>query len=1103
MKALRFLLLFFLLNCWFFAFSQRRYVQFEHIGIDRGLSQSNVNSIFQDSRGFMWFGTRDGLNKYDGYKFTVYKYNEENANSPSHNTITDIAEDDKGNLWLATWGGGLSLFDWKREEFTRYRYSASEPSGIGNDYISRLLYDSEGNLWIGTEGGGLNMYDKKNKTFIQYVHDKNDPKSLSDNWVKAIAEDAGHNLWIGTIKGGLNLFDKKTKSFRHFQHDDKNNKSISSNSTWTLCIDSKNQLWIGTRGEGLNLFNREKETFVHFKNDPYNNNSLSSNVIRVITEDEEGNIWIGTENAGVSLLNPGTGIFDNYLQDDADNMSLNDNSIWSIFKDNKGNMWTGTFSGGINFVGRDAKRFVHYRHSSSPFSLSNNNVLSIFEDSGENLWIGTDGGGLNLFNNKSGIFTTYRHDPFNRNSICGNYVLDIFEDSDGNIWIGTWRNGITVFNKKKNTFKHYKYDPSDPKGLNCSDVWTISEDADKNIWIGTYGGGLSRYNSRDDNFINYRNDTSNPSSLSNDYINIIYSDKEGNLWIGTNGKGLDLFNKKTNSFTHFSHDEGKRSISNNDIYTLAEDGEGNLWIGTGLGLNRLDGKTRQLTSYFLKDGLPGNTIAGLLFDKNGNLWISTFNGLSRFNPASGKFRNFSTNDGLQSNEFKMNSCFKSRSGKMYFGGINGFNGFNPDSIVEKKFEPPIVFTDFQIFNKQVQIDKEGNDRSILKQTITGTKELVLSYDQSVISFEFASLNYVFENKKQYSYMLEGFDENWNDIGTKHVATYTNLDPGNYTLKVRGLDNEGKWSSTIASIKLTITPPFWLTWWFKIGVFISIAGAVVGFYRFRMNIIEAQKRKLQQKVNEQTRLLRASTKEEQKARQEAEQANRGLEAKNKELEQFVYVASHDLQEPLRTTSGFVALIQQQYHGKLDKKADKYLDFISEASGRMKELITGLLDFSRIGKKVELIRVDCNTILKNVLADILVAIEEAKAEIQYAELPVIDGYPAEIKMLFQNLVINAIKFRRKDTDPQIKISAQKIDGYWKFSISDNGIGIEKQYCERIFEIFQRLHTRTEFEGSGIGLSHCKKIVELHRGKIWVTSVPGEGSVFYFTIPQKSTL
>ena len=412
----------------------------------------------------------------------------------------------------------------------------------------------------------------------------------------------------------------------------------------------------------------------------------------------------------------------------------------------------------------------------------------------------------------------------------------------------------------------------------------------------------------------------------------------------------------------------------------------------------------------------------------------------------------------------------------YFGGINGFNEFNPLGIKETSSEAPLVFTDFQIFNKNISIAKNDKDPSPLKKAISETDEITLPDRHSVISFEFASLNFTAGEKKQYSYKLEGFDNDWNDIGTRHMATYTNLDPGNYQFKVRSLNNLGEWSSNEATIKLIITPPFWKTWWFRFLGVLAIGLFTFAFYWIRINAVKAQKAKLQSLVEAQTAQL---------------------VQKNRELEQFAYVASHDLQEPLRTTSSFVELLQKDYKGKLDAKADKYLTFISQASDRMKVLIHDLLEYSRIGRKKELTPIDCNSLLREVVADLDLVIRENKAKVNFDRLPVINGYPTEMKQLFQNLVSNAIKFHKPDEHPQINISGIRENGHWRFVCEDNGIGIPQEHQERIFIIFQRLHTRSQYEGSGIGLANCKKIVELHGGNIWVESLPGEGSAFHFTI------
>jgi signal transduction histidine kinase/ligand-binding sensor domain-containing protein len=1095
-KQLRYLFLFWLQALSIIAFSQKQHTRFEHFGTASGLSESNVLCILQDSRGFMWFGTADGLNKYDGYSFTVYKNDPKNPNSLSNDFIQAITEDKNGDLWIAT-SGGLSRYDRRKDQFTRFQNDPGNPLSISNDEINSVSEDEKGNIWIGTSDG-LDMLDPAKKQFIHYRYDKKDNTSLSNNYITKIFVDSRQGLWIGTLEGGLNFFNRRNKTFTRYQHKADNGKTIADNNITAIFEDSKQRLWIGTNEQGLDLLNKEKNEFRHFKHDPADLNSLANTSVRSIEETSENYLWIGTENGGISVFDPEKEIFDGFENDAFDNASPGSNSINSIYKDNKGNIWIGTFNAGIDLVNIDATQFAHYRKVLSKNSLSNNHVLCIYEDSRKKIWIGTDGGGLNLFDPETEKFTYFRHEKNNKNSICGNNVLSVLEDSKGNIWAGTWADGVTVFNRAKNTFKHFKNNPADSSSLSNNNAWTILEDKEKNIWIGTYGGGLNKFNPSSNSFIRYCTNKNNETSIYNNWINCLYDDGEGNIWAGTSGGGVNIFNKKTGKFSKLIMGGKKNSSGNYNVVNICEDRNKNFWIGTRSGLYFFDRKNNRFTPYTTDNGLSGNVISGILEDGNGNIWISTNKGISRFNPVNKGFKNFDMADGLQSNEFKENAYCKSSSGTMYFGGNNGFNQFFPGNIKIAVFDPPVVITGFGIFNKPIHVAANSNDPSPLKQNITETRSITLPYKSSVFSFDFASLNYTSSEKKQYAYILENFDKTWNEVGTQHTATYTNLDPGRYVFKVKGLNNEGKWSSAVTSIELTITPPYWMTWWFKLAVIAGIAGSAVAFYKFRINRIEAQKVKLEQQVHEKTRLLLQSTKEEQKARLDADQANIQLEKKNKELEEFVYIASHDLKEPLRTTSGFVDLFQKQYKGKLDKKADQYLSYITQASDRMKRLIDDLLDYSRAGNKKELEPVDCNIVLQEVLADLGIALREAGAEIKADRLPVINAYPTGIKQLFQNLITNGIKFRKKDVPPRIQISAQIKNDSWKFSFSDNGIGISGQHQEKIFIIFQRLHTRKEYEGSGIGLAHCKKIVELHNGNIWVESTPGEGSNFYFTLP-----
>ncbi|MEO6454347.1 MAG: two-component regulator propeller domain-containing protein, partial [Ginsengibacter sp.] len=1091
----RYLLLAFLQAICFLALAQKQYLQFDHIGANEGLSQSNVICILQDSRGFMWFGTRDGLNKYDGYKFTVYKNDPHNLNSLSNNFIRGFTESKNGDLWIATLGGGVCRYNRKNDQFTTYKHDPKNKSSISSDFITSILEDSEGKIWVGTEAG-LNLFNPKENQFSLYIYKVNDKNSSSDIYIRSMFEDSQHNLWLCTYNGGLNLFNRKSKTFTNFLHDEKNSKTISSNNIYTMFEDSKHRLWVGTNGGGLDLFNKESGMFFHYRHDD-KQKSLGSNSVYAINEDDNHNLWIGTENGGLNIFNPDSGEFDTYRYDEVDNTSISNNSIYSIYKDQKNNMWIGTFNAGINLVNRDASKFNHYKHMFLSNSLSNNNVLCIYEDSKKNIWVGTDGGGLNLFDPQTGNFTHFRHEKNNKKSICGDYVLSVYEDSNGNLWIGTWADGVTVFNRAKNTFKHFKNDPANASSISNNNAWKIFEDKDKNIWIGTYGGGLNLLNPDNNSFTHYQHNENNPAGISSNNLYSIFQDTEGKIWLSTDGGGLNLFDKKTKTFSHFLHNDNKNSIANNSVSSICEDRNKNLWIGTGAGLSFLDKKTNRFTNYTTLNGLPNNVIFGILEDSKGNLWISTNKGISRYDPLKKIFKNFDVSDGLQSNEFKMQAFCKSAAGTMYFGGNNGFNQFYADNIKPIAFDPPLVITSFRIFNKEVPIAINKEDPSPLKKSITETQAIRLAYKNTDFSFEFASLNYTVSEKKQYAYMLEGFDETWNEAGKNRMATYTNLNPGEYTFKVKGLNNNGEWSPNIVSLQLTIIPPFWLTWWFRFLIILALAGGGLAFYIFRIKIIQVQKKALERRVKMQTAQLLHVNDEEHRARLEAEKAhadsdkareiadraNKELERKNKELEQFAFVASHDLQEPLRTSASYVKLMQKQYQGQLDEKADKYFDYIVDSSERMKTLIKDLLDFSRIGNKGAFVKADCNKILADVLADLDIAIKDSSAEIKTDDLPVIKGYPTELKQLFQNLIIKAIKFREKDVIPKIHISALKIDDYWQFAFADNGIGIDKQHNEKIFIIFQRLHNRTEYKGSGIGLSHCKKIVELHHGKIWV--------------------
>ncbi len=842
----------------FFVLAQEADMNFEHILSDKGLSQNTIHCILQDSKGFLWFATEDGLDKYDGYNFTVYKNNPMDKNSISDNFIWTMYEDRSGALWIGTNSGGLCKFNRATEKFTNYKYDPSNPNSLSNNNVRAIFEDSRGTLWIGTEGGGLNEFDKKEKKFIHFTNNPNNPHSLSNNVVLSIYEDNSGALWIGG-DGGLNKFDRAGNNFTSFQFDPHNPRSLSTNVVLSIDCDKLGNFWVGTLN-GLNLFDRKTKTFQRYfcNTDIFSN--LDNNRINQILEDSYGTLWVAT-GGGLYKFNRRTKRFISLNPETLHPASISNKNILSIYQDNSNIIWIGTGEGGIIKFDRERMKFKHYMNDpSNPNSLSYNTVRALYQDKSGILWIGTLGGGLNRLDLKTNMYTHYIYQSKNPYSISNNSVISIYRDRTGTLWVGTWGGGLDKVidneNPDKLKFESFKHDPSNPYSISNDIIQSIFEDDQGRLWIGT-GVGLNLLDRKSGKFYAFKNNPVDPQSISEDQVqSCIIEDRNRNLWIGTwNGLNkLCLSNVPLKapygklSFVHYFHiADDPASLSDNRVISVDEDKHGNLWFGTyGGGLNELrtseqeksGNMSAEFVHYSVKDGLTSNIIYGILEDNEGDLWLSTDNGLSKFNHQTKAFRNYYQSEGLQGNQFFWGANFKGKNDELFFGGTNGVNAFYPSSLRDNLHVPPIVITDFQIFNKPVPIGGKG---SPLNESIEATKEIELSYSQNVFSFEFAALDYTSPGKNQYAYMMEGFDKDWIKSGSRRFVTYTNLDPGEYTFRVIGSNNDGIWNKTGASLKIIILPPFWRTWWFNILSILLIGSFIALIITYRVKNLLAIER----------------------------------------------------------------------------------------------------------------------------------------------------------------------------------------------------------------------------------------------------------------------
>lgn len=1067
---------------------------FSRLSSTEGLPHASVYAITQDAAGFMWFGTEEGLARYDGHRFELYRTSPDEPSSLGDDDIQTLYVDRAGLLWIGTEDGGLNRLDPATGSVARL---SPEPIGPPSEtgQVTAIHQDRAGSLWIGTEAAGLKRLDPRSGAVEHYRHDPDDPESLGHDEVWAIHEDRSGTLWIGTADGGVNALALEGESFVRYRVGDAEEPARRVDVRAVL-EDSEGGLWIGTAGSGLCRLNRATKRFVcggHGLADP---GHPGLDDVRDLLEDSSGVLWVATD-GGLCSRSVEADVFTCHRHDAVDLRSLSNDAVRSIYEDRSGVLWIGTRDGGLNRLHQIARSFQSLRHDPhDPQSLSADAVVSLAEDHTGALWIGTRSG-LNRYEPATGTFTHYAHDPDDPASLGDDVVRVIYEDRARVLWVGTDAGGLSRLDRPAGRFRHYRHDPGDAQSLSSDRIQTIQEDSAGRLWVGTIDAGLCRIERPSGRFRCLRHDPSDPDSLGGDRVRALLVDPSGLIWIGTDRQGVSRLDPETGRFERYQSDAGDpSSLSSNEVRSLFVDGGGTLWVGTSGGLNRLDAGNGSFTRYGTGDGLPSDTIHGILADAEGGLWISTSNGLARLDPDGAEVVRYDVDDGLPGNAFSVSSSVSGADGALLFGGRHGVTRFFPDRLIHNTRIPQIALTRVSVMNADVRAGVG----------LTRERELTFGHADRVLTFEFAVLDFAAPHRNQLAYRM-GSDDDWMSLGSKREVTFDQLDSGWHTLQVRGSNNHGIWNEQGIRLRLYVTPPVWERWWFRVLLLLTAAGAVGAAHRVRTRRLRLRNAALRQEVLDRRRVeasMALKNTELEASRSELAAKNRELEAVNAELERFTYTVSHDLKSQLVTIKGFLGVLEKDALEGDIGGLKRDIGAIDNATEKMRQLLDDLLELSRIGRVVnppELFELATVAREAAALLDGFVTAGGVAVRID-SEMPTARGDRSRVREVYQNLIENAIKFKGDQSAPHIQIGAAARDDEICCFVRDNGIGIDPAYHERIFGLFDQLNPA--LGGSGVGLAIVKRIVEFHGGRIWVTSEgSGRGSTFWFTLPREERL
>lgn len=1103
---------------------------FKHLTLEDGLSYSNVEYIYQDYKGYMWFGTADGLNKYDGYNFEIFRFNADDSLTIGGNFITGIVEDNNNNLWVSTVGGGLNRYDRANNTFIRYQLHTRQAWRNLHKDIHALLKDYEGNLWIGSRDG-LVLFNPYNYEIKDFVNDSLTYNSLTAGPVWALCEDADHNIWVSVLSEGIDVLNRKEKTFKNYRFNRDDANSLSHNEIMRIYKDSEDEIWLGTFGNGFNRYNKEEDNFIRYTVENTAPNGLNCHVVFSFLEDRKGNFWIGTETGGLNLFDRKKNTFQHYSADRFNARSLSHNSVECLYEDDIGTLWVGTFNGGVDYSNKYSNKFPSYSERIDKFGLSSRVVLAFCEDINGDIWVGTDGGGLNLLKKDGGYFEYYMHDKSDINSISNDVVLSLYIDKQEQLWIGTYSGGLNKYNRKTGTFTRYMHNPDDPASISRNDVRVMMEDRNGNFWIGTAQGGLNKLDRRKGTFEQFFYDKDDATGFNSLSIYAMHEDKQGYIWMGTYGDGLCKFNPKTGELKRYVHDiNNDKSIINNQVFSLFEDSRGNFWVGTTNGLEKFDKEKETFEHYNTADGLPNDVINGILEDNAGNLWISTNKGLSMFNTVIGEFQNYTPKDGLQGNQFKHTARYKTKDGALLFGGVNGFNFFYPYMIKDNPYPPNVEIVDIKLFNKEIPI---GGDEAILQKHISETNSITLTHDQTVITFEFAGLDYVSPDENEYAYMLEGLEKDWNYVGNRRFATYTSLPHGKYTLKVKAANNDGMWNKQEKSLRITVLPPYWKTWWFRLTFIVVLGFLVFTIFYLRIARIKKANIRLENMVDLRTKQLRTQNFVLQQQKEELNTSNTLLEEQKNQIEEqaeelseqkeelqltnerlnelvimkdnFISIIGHDLKNPFSSLMGYSDMLVRSFDKLPKEKIYKISHTISHSSKNIYNLLDNILHWAKAQSKVVkpvFEEVEVSGVVDSVSKLLKERLEEKNITLlnNVDEDIIILSDKLILDTILRNIIHNAVKFT---SDGNITVSTVVSPQKTEIEITDTGVGMTQKQVEHLFVFSKsKISPGTKGEtGTGLGMFLCYELVRYLRGDIDVESVVNQGTKVKISLPKLS--